>query len=116
MQFQPVIHVSPDGKTAQLRSRALSMMGNYGRGGQWMGGVYENVFEKVDGVWKFKHDRVMNTYFAPYEAGWKDLAQRAPPGVTPSNPPDLPPSGSFDMYPKNFLPPFHYANPVTGKR
>lgn len=114
MQFQPVIHVSPDGKTAYLRSRALSMMGNYGRGGQWMGGVYENVFEKVDGVWKFKHDRVMNTYFAPYETGWKDLAQRAPPGITPSNPPDRPPSGSFDMYPKNYLPPYHYANPVKG--
>jgi hypothetical protein len=116
MQFQPVIHVAPDGRTAKLRSRALSMMGNYQRGGQWMGGVYENIFEKVDGVWKFKHDRVMNTFFAPYDTGWKDLAQRAPPGITASNPPDLPPSGSFDMYPKNYLPEYHYASPVTGER
>ena len=27
MQFQPVINVSPDGKTARMRSRAFSIMG-----------------------------------------------------------------------------------------
>ena len=37
-------------------------------------------------------DQQVNTYFAPYETGWKDLAQRAPPGITDSNPPDRPPS------------------------
>ncbi|MDR2216351.1 MAG: nuclear transport factor 2 family protein [Nevskiaceae bacterium] len=116
MQFQPVIHIEADGKTAHLRSRAMSMLGNYQRAGQWMGGVYENTFEKIDGVWMFKHDRVMNSYFAPYDLGWKDLAQRDPPGITDSNPPDLPPSSPFVMYPKNFLPPYHYANPVTGQR
>jgi SnoaL-like domain len=116
MQFQPVISIAPDGQTAQLRSRALSMMGNYGRGGQWMGGVYENTFVKVDGVWKFRTDRVMNTFFAAYETGWKDLVQRPPPGITESNPPDRPPSGVFEMYPKNYLPPYHYANPVTGRK
>ena len=59
-------------------------------------------------------DQQINTYFAPYETGWKDLAQRAPPGITASNPPDRPPSFHFDLYPKNFLAPFHYVNPVTG--
>jgi hypothetical protein len=115
MQFQQVIHVAADGRTANLRSRALSMMGNFNRNATWMGGTYENEFVKVDGRWKFHRDRQINTYFAPYETGWKDLAQRAPPGITDSNPPDRPPSYSFDLYPKNFLPPFHYVNPVTGK-
>jgi hypothetical protein len=77
--------------------------------------VYENVFEKDDGVWKVKTDQVFNTYFTPYETGWKDLPQRDPPGITESNPPDLPPSVPFDMYPTAFLPPFHYPNPVTGE-
>ena len=45
----------------------------------------------------------------------RTLAARPPPGITAANPPDAPPSVRFDMYPKNFLPPFHYANPVTGK-
>jgi hypothetical protein len=115
MQFQQVIHVAPDGKTANLRSRALSMMGNFERNATWMGGTYENEFVKIDGRWLFHRDQQINTYFAAYETGWKDLAQRPPPGVTESNPPDRPPSYAFDMYPKNFLPPFHYVNPATGK-
>jgi hypothetical protein len=115
MQFQQVIHVAPDGRTANLRSRALSMMGNFNRNATWMGGTYENEFVKIDGRWKFHRDHQINTYFAAYETGWKDLAQRAPPGITDSNPPDRPPSYAFDMYPKNFLAPFHYVNPVTGK-
>jgi SnoaL-like domain len=112
MQYQPVIDVAGDGLTAKLRSRALSMMGNFGKNATWMGGVYENEFVKIDGKWKFHKDQVMNTYFAPYEVGWKDLAQRPAPGITPANPPDLPPSFHFDLYPKNFLPPYHYHNPA----
>jgi len=114
MQFQMVINVAPDGQRANLRSRALSMMGNYNRNATWMGGTYENEFVKQGGRWMFTRDRQVNTYFAPYETGWKDLPQRAPPGITDSNPPDRPPSGQFDLYPKNYLLPFHYPNPVTG--
>ena len=115
MQFQPVIDVAPDGRTAKIRSRALSIMGQYERYAQWMGGVYENDFVKEDGVWKIKRDQVFNTYFAPYAVGWKALQPRPPPGITAANPPDLPPSLPFEMYPQPFLPPYHYANPVTGQ-
>ena len=115
MQYQPVIHVAPDGLTAKMRSRAFSIMGNYGQAGFFMGGVYENEFVKEDGIWKIKKDQVFNTYFAPYDVGWKDLPPRDPPGITDSNPPDLPPSVVFEMYPSTFLPPFHYPNPVTGE-
>ena len=115
MQYQMVIHVAQDGQTAKLRSRALSMMGNFNRNATWMGGVYENQFVKVDGRWMFIKDQQINTYFAPYETGWKDLPQRPAPGITTSNPPDRPPSFPFELYPKNFLPPYHYVNPVSGK-
>jgi hypothetical protein len=115
MQYQPVVTIAEDGRHAKLRSRALSMMGNFGKSGMWMGGLYENEFVKIDGRWKFIKDQQMNTYFAPYELGWKELKLRPPPGITDSNPPDRPPSFSFEMYPKGFLPPYHYANPVTGK-
>ncbi len=115
MQFQMVIHVAPDGRTAQLRSRAFSMMGGYQRNAMWMGGLYENRFVRSGDRWMFQYDQVVNTYFTPYETGWKELSQRAPPGITASNPPDRPPSFAFDMYPKNFLLPYHYPNPVTGK-
>jgi hypothetical protein len=114
MQFQPVIDVAPDGQSAKMRSRALSIMGQWQRYSQWMGGVYENDYIKENGVWKIKHDQVFNTYFVPYTVGWKTVQPRSPPGITESNPPDAPPTHPFEMYPKPFLPPFHYANPVTG--
>jgi hypothetical protein len=114
MQFQPVIDVAPDGESAKMRSRALSIMGQYERYSQWMGGVYENDYVKENGVWKIQRDQVFNTYFVPYAVGWKSVQPRLPPGITDSNPPDLPPSLPFEMYPRPFLPPYHYANPVTG--
>jgi hypothetical protein len=114
MQFQPVISVAPDGHSARLRSRALSIMGQYERYAQWMGGVYENEYVKEGGVWKIKHDQVFNTYFAPYAVGWKDLQLRPPPGISATNPPDSPPTLPFEMYPRPFLPPYHYDHPVTG--
>jgi SnoaL-like protein len=114
MQFQPVIDVAPDGQSAKMRSRALSIMGQWERYSQWMGGVYENDYVKESGVWKIKRDQVFNTYFVPYAVGWKSSTPRPPPGITDTNPPDSPPTLPFAMYPSPFLPPFHYPNPVTG--
>jgi hypothetical protein len=114
MQFQPVITLAPDGQSAKMRSRALSIMGQWERYSQWMGGVYENEYIKEDGVWKIKSDQVFNTYFVPYTVGFKDVQPRPPPGITAANPPDAPPTLPFEMYPSAFLPPFHYAHPVTG--
>jgi hypothetical protein len=114
MQFQPVIDVAPDGQSAKMRSRALSIMGQWERYSQWMGGVYENDYVKENGVWKIKRDQVFNTYFVPYTVGFKDVMPRPPPGISKDNPPDSPPTQPFEMYPAPFLPPFHYPNPVTG--
>lgn len=116
MQFQPVITLAPDGQSAHMRSRALSIMGQWERYSQWMGGVYENEYVKENGVWKIKSDQVFNTYFVPYTVGWRDSQPRPPPGITATNPPDAPPTLPFEMYPSAFLPPFHYVHPVTGQR
>lgn len=115
MQYQPVIHLSQDGNTAHLRSRAFSMMGNHGRDGTWMGGTYENIYIKRDGVWQILKDQQINTYFTSYDNGWINNQRTQPPGITDANPPDEPPTIEFQMYPKAFLPPFHYDNPVTGR-
>ena len=115
MQYQPVIHIAADGQSALMRSRAWSLMGNYGGVGRFMGGTYENRFEKRDGVWQLHMDQQINTYFAVYDTGWKDLEWRPAPGITDTNPPDAPPTIYFEMYPRAFLPPYHYQNPVTGR-
>jgi len=115
MQYQPVIHIAPDGQSALMRSRAFSLMGNFGGTGRFMGGTYENRFEKRDGVWMLHKDQQINTYFALYDVGWKDLEWIPAPGINDKNPPDAQPSIQFEMYPRPFLPPFHYRNPVTGR-
>ncbi len=81
MQYQPVIDVAADGQTAKMRSRAFSMMGNYGKNGTWMGGIYENTYVKRDGIWRIESDHAVNTYFAPYDVGWKDLPARDAPAL-----------------------------------
>jgi len=116
MQYQPVVHVDPDGQTARLRSRAFSMMGTFGTQGRFMGGTYENIYQKRDGKWMLYKDQQINTYFAGTDDGWINLTRSNPPGITASNPPDEPPTMDFQMYPKALLPPYHYANPVTGSR
>jgi hypothetical protein len=115
MQYQPVITLAEDGQSAQMRSRAFSIMGQYESYSMWMGGMYENIYVKRDGVWMIEWDQVVNTYFTAYPVGWKDVAPRPPPGITDSNPPDLPPTVSFEMYPGAYLVPFHYRHPVTGE-
>jgi len=115
MQYQPVIHVDEDGQTARLRSRAFSLMGTFGRQGRFMGGIYENIFVKRDGQWLMFKDQQINTYFAGTDDGWINITRSQPPGITESNPPDEPPTMDFEMYPKAFLPPYHYDNPVTGR-
>ncbi len=114
MQYQPVIHLSEDGTSALMRSRALSIMGTYGQYSMWMGGIYENEFVEQDGIWMIRKDQVFNTYFVNYAEGWKNNQPRRPPGINADNPPDAPPTIEFEMYPSAFLPPYHYRNPVTG--
>ncbi|HET7607327.1 MAG TPA: nuclear transport factor 2 family protein, partial [Gammaproteobacteria bacterium] len=55
MHLQPVVHVSPDGDTAHVRSRLFVMFGIMNTNAQWGDGIYENVFVKQDGVWKLDY-------------------------------------------------------------
>jgi hypothetical protein len=114
MQLQPVVHVAPDGNTANIRARLFVMFGQLNRSGQWGEGVYENTFVKQDGVWKYKNLHGFQTFYTNYEGGWaKHSAGMFAP--FPGYPPDQPQSIPYEVYPAVFVPPFHYRNPVTGK-
>ena len=113
IQLQPVIHISPDGQHAWVRSRALSELGTFGRVGVWGDGVYENELVKVNGVWKFKKDHIYTTFFTPYDPGWSYGSAPAP-KASAKIPPDRPPSEVYESFPEVYLPAFHYKNPVTG--
>lgn len=112
--IQGVIHVAPDGQTAQARWRSLVMAGQHGQDGQWIEGPYENEYVKENGVWKIRRLHWYTTVAASYDKGWHRGAMPAA-GPLPDLPPDRPPSIRYAAFPGYFLPPYHYVHPVTGK-
>ena len=114
MQLQPVVNVSPDGNTVKVRARLLVMYGLLDRSAQWGDGIYENVFVRENGHWKYQALNAYQTFYTNYDGGWaKHSAGMLSP--FPGYPPDLPQSIAYDVYPAQFIPPFHYPHPVTGK-
>ena len=115
-QFQGIVTVAPDGKTAKGRWTAFVMGGSVkGAPTQWGDVTYENLYEKVNGVWQIAYlDAPFNMY-ALYKDGW---ARASVPNTRPESwgqPPDRAPSRLYLTYPNFHNVPFHYPNPVTGK-
>jgi triacylglycerol lipase len=114
VQYQAVIHVAPDGQSAQVRSRMLQQL-NFGSRASLGASLYENEFVKEDGRWKFRVDHTFNTWTAGYEGGWARNPGRTVPGPSKTYPPDAPPTFTFQMFPTVYEIPFHYEHPVTGR-
>ncbi len=114
MQLQPVIDISPDGRSAKMRVYMLQQMA-FGPRGSIGAAVYENEAVKVDGIWKFAKDHAYNTLGASYVGGWVRSARPQVPGESKAYPPDTPPTAKVAMFPVVYDIPFHYSNPVTGR-
>ncbi len=112
--LQGVVTVAPDGRTAKARWRSIVMGGLHGQDGEWMEGPYENEYVKENGVWKIRTRHWFTTIRASYDKGWHRGALPIE-GPLADLPPDRAPSIVYSPFPKFFLPPYHYANPVTGK-
>ena len=85
------------------------------RAAQWGEGTYENSFVRQNGVWKYQALRGFQGFYANYDEGWtRHSAGMLSP--FPGYPPDLPQAVPYDPYPALFVPPFHYANPVSGRQ
>jgi SnoaL-like domain len=116
MQLQGVVNVDPGGKTAKGRWRALIQMTYQfpdGMQAGWGEGVYENEYVKENGKWKFKKMLWHRTFATPYQDGW---AKTATGGMGPDA--EFPPDGLLaddGPYPSNYVVPYHYKHPITGK-
>ena len=110
MQFQPIADVDPDGLHGHQRMRAF-VMSNFG----WGIPLYENEYRKENGIWKISK---LHGPFTMYSS-WEGWAKSATPNTRPDSfdpPPDLPPTVVYLTYPSYYIVPYHYPNPVTGKR
>ena len=114
MQLQPVITVSPDGNSANIRARLFEMFGMNVQQAQWAEGIYENRFVLDNGVWKYQGLNGYQTFYTDYEQGWgkhSAAADELLPGLS-ARPAAV---HRIRPYPAVFVPPFHYRNPVSGK-
>lgn len=114
MQLQPVITIAEDGESAEGRWRtimeialpAASLVGE---------GTYENRYVRDGGVWKIARLHAFITHYRRVGEGWGT-------GASPMTteladfPPDEPQTIAYGSFPEVFVPPFHYPNPVTGRR
>jgi len=127
-QLQDIITVAADRNSAKARFRAWMAGGNHksrkyrpeGLPDQfWEGGIYENDYVRVNGVWKIKRLDYIVQWQGDYENGWSGTDAHLQPATTtyPENPigPDVILDSKRPAWPKRAPVRFHYAHPVTGR-
>jgi carotenoid cleavage dioxygenase len=128
-QLQDIIDIQPDGVTAFGRARSMMQAGRHKDyvGSEphlqsrqwWEGGIYENTYRKVDGVWRIQILNYMPQWHADFESGWANTPHEYVPFPKVTYPTD--PTGpdalieDHWLWPTHKLVPFHMKHPVTGK-
>jgi hypothetical protein len=115
MQLQPVIHIADDGMSAKGRWRVFIQIGWLGREARWGEGTYENDYVREDDVWKIAKLHMFTTYYVEFDKGWNHGGVPLAPPL-PGMEPDRQTTVDYGCFPDIFVPPYHYANPVTGRR
>jgi hypothetical protein len=114
MQLQPVVHIAEDGRSAKARWRSFMQVGNLGKEARWGDAVYENAYVKEGDAWKISKLHSFITFYVEYDKGWNKGAVALPKHLETLEP-DAQSTVKYGAFPEVFLPPYHYANPVTGK-
>ncbi|KAJ8138599.1 hypothetical protein OY671_008189, partial [Metschnikowia pulcherrima] len=128
-QLQDIINVQPDGVTASARARSMMQAGRHKdfEGDQpwlksrqwWEGGIYENTYKKVDGIWRIHISNYMPIWHADFETGWANTRPEYVPFPKETYPTD--PTGPDESieghwsWPTHKSTPFHFPHPVTGE-
>jgi SnoaL-like domain len=122
-QHQDIVDIQPDGVTALARFRCVMQAGrhkDYGDARQWWeGGLYENTYKKIDGVWRIHILNYVPQWHADFETGWANTRENYVPFLSKTCPED--PTGpdvvkdDVWLWPTHKVVPFHNLHPVTGQ-
>jgi hypothetical protein len=115
MQLQPVIHVAGDGLSAKARWRAFIQVAHLGKEARWGEATYENQYVKQDGTWRIQKLHGFITYYIEFDKGWNKGGVSLPQKLGDLEP-DAPPTVKYGAFPDVFVPPYHYDNPVSGRK
>ena len=114
MQLQSIITVAPDGRTATARWQGMIQLAEPGANGVWGVGIYENEYRKERGTWKIAGLHFYPVALTDYDLGFMRSALRME-GPSALFPPDGPPTEVYRTFPANYIPPFSFDHPVTGR-
>lgn len=114
LQLEPIVDVSPDGRTAKGRIFELAFVGGSGEPARLLQNVHENDYVKRGDTWMIQSMRVFTILATDYDQGWGKSALPAP-AASKLLPPDHPPSLVYENYPKVFTPPLHFSNAARGE-
>lgn len=112
LQFEPIVDVAPDGRSAKARIFELAFVGGGGRPARIVQSVHENEYVRRGGEWMIQSIHSYTILATEYEQGWAKSALPAP-AASSTFPPDRPPTAVYETYPKVYTPPFHFDNPST---
>lgn len=114
VQLQMVVTVSPERRTAKMRSRAL-IQGNSPPGQSRMllaEGLYENTYVRQENRWMIERLWWVPTYYFTVPGFDAAVFESGP--ASEVFPPDTPPREKHALLGRDF-PTFHYAHPFTGE-
>jgi hypothetical protein len=111
-QLQPVITLSPDGRSAKARWRAIVLLGQFNQYARWQIGPYENTYRKEGGHWKIASLHWYETFTVPFQGGWKGRMEMTNVADRKMPQPDRPVSVRYDPWPAVSMPPYGFSHPV----
>ena len=122
-KVQPVTTVAPDGRSAHIHMHLFQLGSAPNAGSSQIAGIYENKIILEHGLWKIAAMDLDYVWMSSNANGWGKIIpgfakQYAPkPDAMAKYPPDRPLRGpAFAPYPAMEPLPFHYANPVSGRK
>ena len=109
LQFEPVVDVAADGRSARGRIFELAFVGGGGEPARIVQNVHENEYVRRGSVWMIQSLHSYTILATDYDQGW---AKSALPAPAPSAvlPPDRPATVVYEAYPKVYTPPLHFSN------